>query len=387
MKKTKRSKSGYKKKKYSYKKKSAYVKKVFKRLRTVRNSPTFGSDQIRFYQMQFTTETLLPIGLAPGVDAQTVQSLIWQTFTPNTFATTSGDERFRRHMELSEYFRMCRMQITVLPTQTQVNVPNGLNAMGQIIIVPLHSHGDIVTSGVAGITLSQTEADRWAEKTHAKQVRLNGGAITPTYINICPSVFRYHYTDASFGTSGSASTATTEFTKGHWYETRDYDGATFTFNKMIHYGAAVIFAGFDTPQTFQSYRIQYRFTFAFKGYDASSKLQPSPSTAVATEDAKQAEVVEYYDLKSYHEADPRKRVWCDSGRIDFEEGKEVWRGSLEERNRQIKRNSQLLYEDHYEEVDPPAQVSSSSKRTAPPSPAPQSSPNPHLKRQFTNMRL
>lgn len=397
-KKTKRSKSGYSKKRKYYKKKRSYTKgyRRYGKLSVMKTgiSPSLGRNQVRYYSYEYTTEVLLPVGLAPGTDTQTIQSLVWSTFTPNNYI---ADLRFLRHMQLSSHFRMLSWEVILLPTQTQVNLSSGYNATGKIILCPLHSQSDMVASGVAGITLSQTDIDRWAEMPHARPLKYVGGSIAPTKLTVVPSIFRYTYNDATFGSSGSVGTAQCEYTPGHWYETRDYDGTTFNFSRMLHYGSAVIFAGFDTPTTFQGFRVQYRFNFAFKGYDATADLHVAPisASAAAVEETKQPEVVEYYDLKSFHSAPPAQRKWCDLGRIDFDEkGNEVWRGPLVERNHQIRQNADenYVHEDHYEEVDSVSVASalSSMKRPAPvPQPTSSSSqPNHHqIKRAFTNMKL
>lgn len=390
---TKRSKSGYSKKRKYYKKaKTGYYKK-YRRYGAILKtgvSPSLGRNQIRYYSFEYSTEHLLAVGLAPGIDSQTIQSLIWSTFTPNNYMT---DLRFRRHMELSSHFRMISWELMLIPTQTQVNVTSGYNSNGKIVLCPLHSQSDVVASGMAGITLSQTDIDRWAEIPHAKVVKTLGGQVRPCKLTIVPSIFRNTYQDATFGVSNSTPTAQCEYTRGKWYETRDYDGSTFNFSKMLHYGAAVIFAGFDTPTTFQGHRIVYRWNFAFKGYDATAQLQQSPAQAV-TEETKQPEVVEYYDLKTFQQAPVAERKWCDIGRIDFDEkGNEIWRGPLAERNHQLRQNADqgYIHEDHYEEVDTHS-VASALNSMKRPAPAPQatsssSQPTHQIKRAFTNMKL
>lgn len=396
---TKRSKSGYsKKKKYYKRRKSSYIKRAslrYPRQITKTNcfKPLYGAQQVHYYNYRITEEVLLAVGLAPGTNAHTAQSMYLRTFSP--FDYYPADKRFELFFQLHAKYRLVNWTVTIIPTQTIGNMSAGYNATGQIIMFPVHDQGAIVNLGMySGGTLRVTDLDSWIELPHAKMVKQYGGELKPCTLNICPSVFKGYQADPKWGVSGNTPAAEPEYTKNKWYDTRDYYNSTsWSMSKLLHYGIAIGFGGFDTPTTFQGFRIVHTFGLAFKGFDASGTVVPTPSTSTGVEETKQPEVVEYYDLKSFHEAEGPKK-WCHDLRIDLDEkGQEVWRGSNAERNQQIRQNADegYIHEDHYEEVDTQSVVSTlnSMKR---PAPAPQatsssSQPTHQIKRAFTNMKL
>lgn len=396
-KKTKRSKSGYsKKKKYYKRRKTSYVKRASLRYprqitKTDIYKPLYGAQQVHYYNYRLTEEVLLTTGLAPGTNAHTVQSMYLRTFSPDDYY--AADKRFQLFFQLHAKYRLVNWNVTLVPTQTQVNVTSGYNATGQIVMFPVHDQGAIINLGLySGGTLRVTDLDSWVEMPHAKMVKQNGGQLKPCSLNISPSVFKTYAADPVWGVSGVVPGVEPEYTKEKWYDTRDYYSSAYTMSKLLHYGIAIGFAGFDTPTTFQGFRIEHTFGFAFKGFDASGTIVASP-TAVADTETKQPEVVEYYELKAFNEA-PEPKKMCHDVRIDLDEqGKEVWRGSNAERNQQIRQNADegYLHEDHYQEVDTQS-VASALNSMKRPAPAPQatsssSMPTHQIKRAFTNMKL
>lgn len=407
-KKTKRSKSGYSKKKSYKRRKSSYVKKVFRRMPKQITRPRvygapYGENQVRYYTLEKSIDIVLPYGLTPGTNGNTIQVGYFATLQPSALlAAGQNQTRLLRFFQLSSKYRLVTMSANIYPQQTQVNIAGTFNSVGRIIMCPLHDQGSLIAAGAySGGTLRQNDIDRWAEVHHAKEMKQEGGAFKPLTLNVSPSVFKVYAADPQWGVSGTGITnLSPEYTKGRWYDTRDYlDNNFLTYSNMIHWGFMIFFAGFDTPQTFQGFRVVYKYTFAFKGFDPISDVFPSPaSAAAATPDTTQPEVVEYYDYKQFCEAKGPKR-FCDHIRVEYEEGKEVWRGHNNERNQQIRQNVEEGKEDHYQEVDhfeveTPSQDTRSvasalngMKRPVPASPNPQSSPNPNIKRAFTNMRL
>lgn len=342
---------------------------------------------------QETTDLLLAPGLNPGSNASTIQSLFYQTITPSAFVSTNL--RLKHYFDLYQYYRIENMCYEVIPNALQVTTGT-LNALGQVVMVPIHSQGDIVASGISGSSaIVQTNADTWAEMKHAKVAGFRNGAMVPLKMNISPSVFAYNYINPSFGVVGSSSTARPEFTARRWYSTRDYDGGSTSMSQMIHYGAAVMFAGFDTPATYQAYRVRYRITWAFKDLD--------PTTSVITypmQEGAPKPITYFTTLKELQDSKlpNNEKALCPFVRVDFEEGKMIRRVDAKEYHKEMMvearqhnmPNPRFVEEDHYQEVDQD-EIDEKSDDMPPlplrkrlPSPTPSVS---KLKRAYTNMKM
>lgn len=363
---------------------------------SVRLAPTRGlgggsalsttNNQIRVYEQQLTADLVITNGFAPGVDSSTVQALYWYTTTPTLLIPT--DKRLEHHFALSQSFRIKCIEFTVSPCQT---ISNGaaLNTQGQVILCPLHSQGDIVASGVAGYTISQTNADRWAEMNHAKVLKTRNGQLEAATMKVSQSVFEYNFVDITFGTAGSVSTGRPQFTGRNWYSTRDYDGGSETYSQMLHYGFCIVIAGFDTPTTFQNLRVQRRITWEFKGLD--------PNSEVVT----LLPLTKFLSLKEMHESKlPRsQKVLHDSGAIIWDpvakEYKSVSMEDYKASRPSVPAVDPWTDEDPYREFDEEDEEKmaalalvdvpkSAPKRSASRQPSPSPST---IKRGFTNMKM
>lgn len=232
-------------------------------------------EQIQYCTHETSFQALVPPGLAPGNDLSTIQAQVLATWTP---ASHSGVNNRINYMMLCHSFVRCsRVHVKVEMGATVQTNSSGSQSTGKIMLVPIHSPGDILASGAGGGTTLQSNSNFWQTMPHVKVATSLGGAAVPLTLNVSPSVNRYITRDPTWGSSGQTEHITTEFTKGKWYATRDYDGATAALNSDVHYGYTVFFSGFNTPVSFQIVKITAKYFYEFKQWDPTVTVQNQPS--------------------------------------------------------------------------------------------------------------
>lgn len=228
--------------------------------------------QIQFCQIETSFQALIPPGLAPGNDINTIQGQVLATWT--AAAQAAANNRINYLMLCHSYYRISRAHVKVEMGGQVTQSSTGAQSIGKILIVPIHSIGDITGSGAGGGSILQTNSTFWQTQPHVKTMTADGGALRPATLNISPSVLRLVVRNATFGTTGLTSHCTTEFTKNNWYATRDYDGSgTGDMCADLHYGYTIFWSGFTTPVTFQILKISTTYDYEFKDWDPTVTLQ------------------------------------------------------------------------------------------------------------------
>lgn len=231
--------------------------------------------QIQYCTHETSFQALIPPGLSPGNDLGTIQAQVLATWTP---AQHSGVNNRINYMMLCHQFVRCsKVIVKVESGSTVVASATGSQSQGKILLVPIHSPGDIVASGAGGGLTLQSDSNFWQTMPHVKVNDMLGGATKPLYLSVSPSVNRIIVRNPTWSSSGFTEHVTTEWVKGKWYSTRDYDGATATLNSDVHYGYTVFFSGFNTPVTFQIVKITAKYFYEFKGWDPTVNVQNQPS--------------------------------------------------------------------------------------------------------------